>query len=138
MDNMLDFPRPLHQLHIFKKGGRLYAVDLDKASLIEISAVIVDILKLSETRTTDAITEILKPAYSDEDIEEAFETLTGYAKQGLLFTRCAKSPVLFPKKDKKASPRLLLVLPGFNPEIFSDMENTNFYQSLCSLALTEF
>lgn len=135
---MLDFPKSLHQLHIFEKDGGLYAADLDKASLIEVSAVIADILKLLETRTTDAITAALQTGYSDEDIEEAFEILTEYAKQGLLFTRRAKRPVLFPNKDKDASPHLLLVLPGFNPEIFSDMENTSFYQSLCCLALTEF
>ncbi|MDE0688562.1 MAG: glycosyltransferase family 4 protein [Candidatus Poribacteria bacterium] len=122
---MLDFPKPLHQLHIFEKDDGLYAADLDKARLVEISTVIVDILKLSETRTTDAITATLKTAYSDEDIEEAFETLTGYAKQGLLFTRGGKAPMLFPKKDEDANPHLLLVLPGFNPDTFTDIENTS-------------
>ena len=34
---MLDFPKPLHQLHIFEKDGGLYAADLDKARIVEIS-----------------------------------------------------------------------------------------------------
>ena len=120
---MLDFPKPLHQLHIFEKDGGLYAADIDKARLVEISAVIADILKLSEMQTTTEITEALKMAYGDAEITEAFETLTEYAKQGLLFTRGEKSERLF--LNRAGGPRLLLVLPGFNPDTFSDIENTS-------------
>jgi glycosyltransferase involved in cell wall biosynthesis len=117
---MLDFPRPLHQLHIFEKGGRLYAADLDKASLIEISAVIVDILKLSETRTTDAITATLKTAYSNEDIEEAFETLTEYANQGLLFNLGENLKQTFAMENERR--KLLVVIPNITVDSFFDIE----------------
>ncbi len=120
---MLDFPKPLHQLHIFEKDGGLYAADLDKARIVEISPVIAEILKLAETQTTEAIIQSLKNAYSDEDIEEAFKTLTLYTQQGLLFTRGQDPIVLFPKKNARL--HLLLVLPGFNPDTFSDIENTS-------------
>ncbi len=53
---MLDFPKPLHQLHIFEKDGRLYAADLDKAQHVEISPLIADILKLAERQTAEEIT----------------------------------------------------------------------------------
>ena len=117
---MLDFPRPLHQLHIFEKAGRLYAADLDKASLIEVSAVIVDILKLSETRTTDAITATLKMAYSDEDIEGAFETLTEYVKQGLLFNRGENLKQTFAMENERR--KLLVVIPNITVDSFFDIE----------------
>ena len=117
---MLDFPRPLHQLHIFEKAGRLYAADLDKASLIEVSAVIVDILKLSETRTTDAITTTLKTAYSDEDIEGAFETLTEYAKQGLLFNRGENLKQTFAMENERR--KLLVAIPSVTVDSLFDIE----------------
>ena len=78
---MLDFPKPLHQLHIFEKDGGLYAADLDKARIVEISPVIADILKLAETRTTEEITEILEIAYAEDEIAQAFEVLTEHYRQ---------------------------------------------------------
>ena len=122
---MLDFPKSLHQLHIFEKDGRLYAADVDKARLLEISAVTGDILKLAETHTTDEITDTLKDVYSSDDIEEAFQTLTEYAQQGLLFTRGEKATRLSEKSEKRNNrPHLLLVIQGINPESFSNIENT--------------
>jgi len=120
---MLDFPKPLHQLHIFEKDGGLYAADLDKACLVEISAAIADILKLLETRTTEEITEILKTVYAENEIAQAFEILAEHYRQGLLFNRGQNSTILFPKKENL--PHLLLVLPGFNPDTFTDIENTS-------------
>ena len=120
---MLNFPKSLHQLHIFEKDGMLYAADLDKARLVEISPVIADVLKLSERQTTPAITKLLKETYSDEDIDQAFKTLSEYAQQGLLFTRGEKLPVLFPKKENR--PHLLLIVQGVNPDTFADIANTS-------------
>ena len=120
---MLDFPKHLHQLHIFQKDGGLYAADLDKAHLVEISAAIADVLKLAETRTTEEIIETLKTAYSDGDIEEAFETLIEYVGQGLLLNRGEKSDVLFFKKGD--CPHFLLVVQGLAPDAVSDIENTS-------------
>lgn len=120
---MLDFPKPLHQLHIFEKDGGLYAADLDKARIVEISPVIADILKLAETRTTEEITEILEIAYAEDEIAQAFEVLTEHYRQGLLFNRGQNSTILFPKKENL--PHLLLVLRGFNPDTFTDIANTS-------------
>ena len=72
---MLNFPKSLHQLHIFEEEGKLYAADLDKAQLVEISAVIADILKLAETRTTEEITDALKTIYDDTEIAQAFRDI---------------------------------------------------------------
>ena len=118
---MLDFPKPLHQLHIFEKDGRLYAADLDKAQHVEISPLIADILKLAEQQTAEEITQVLITDYSDAEIEEAFETLTEYAGQGLLFARGEKPEVFFPKRDGRL--RLLLPIQGLNPDAFVDIEN---------------
>ena len=63
---MLDFPKHLHQLHIFEQDDCLYAADLDKARIVEISPVIADILKFAETQTGKEITEGLKTLYSNE------------------------------------------------------------------------
>ncbi len=120
---MLNFPKSLHQLHIFEKDRMLYAADLDKARLVEISPVIADVLELAERQTTPAIIQALKMTYSDEDIEQTFETLTEYAQQGLLFTRGEKPDVLFPKKDK--SPHLLFLLGDLSPDVVSDIANTS-------------
>ena len=119
---MMNFPKSLHQLHIFEQDGCLYAADLDKARLVEISAVIAEILKLAETHTTDEITDTLKDVYGIDDIEEAFQTLTEYAQQGLLLTRGEKATRLSEKMDNR--PHLLLVIQGINPESFSNIENS--------------
>lgn len=120
---MLNFPKPLHQLHIFEKDDGLYAADLDKARLVEISPSIADILKLAATQTTEEITEILETSYGEDEIARAFEILTEHYRQGLLFSRGESSTILFPKKENL--PHLLLILPGFNPDTFTDIENTS-------------
>ena len=120
---MLDFPKPLHQLHIFEKEGQLYAADLEKATLVEISAVTADILKFAETQTGEEIAEGLKTLYSDEEIKDAFETLTEYIGQGLLFARGEKPSVFFAEKDNR--PQLLLLAQRVNSDMLLDIENTS-------------
>ena len=39
----------LHPLHLFEAEGVPYAADLEKARVVELSAVMLDILKLAET-----------------------------------------------------------------------------------------
>lgn len=117
---MLDFPRSLHQFHVFEQDGELYAADLDKARIVEISAVISNILKLAETQTTEEITQVLKTTYSDTEITQAFEILTEYARQGVLFTRGEKVVTLFEKGDNL--PRLLLLVQWIKPDSFLDIE----------------
>ncbi|MDE0427615.1 MAG: glycosyltransferase family 4 protein [Candidatus Poribacteria bacterium] len=120
---MLNFPKSLHQLHIFEEEGKLYAADLDKAQLVEISAVVAHILKLAETQPTEAITDALKTIYDTAEIAQAFEALTEHDRQGLLFNRGENPTTPFSREDN--SPHLLLVLPGFNADTLSDIENTS-------------
>ncbi len=120
---MLDFPKSLHQLHIFEEEDKLYAADLDKAQLVEISTVVADILKLAETQTTEEITDILKTIHDESEITQAFETLTECAGQGLIFNRGEKPEILFPKRGDL--PHILLPIQGLNPDSFADIKNTS-------------
>ena len=120
---MLDFPKSLHQLHIFEKDGGLYAADLSKAQHVEISPLIADILKLAERQTAEEITQALITEYSDAEIEEAFEKLTEHAGEGLLFARGETSDVLF--SEKTDCPHFLLVVQGLAPDSVSDIANTS-------------
>ena len=70
---MTGFPKILHQLHLFEEDGVSYAADLEKARVVELSSVMLDIPKLTETQTDDAIGETLKAPYQEDDISEAFE-----------------------------------------------------------------
>ncbi len=79
-------------------------------------------MKLAETQTTEAIAQSLKVVYSDDDIAQAFEALTEFQAQGLLFNRGQSPITLFPKESNL--PHLLLVLQGFNADTFSVIENT--------------
>ena len=117
---MLNLPKSLHQFHIFEKDGGLYAADLDKARLVKISVVIADILKSAETQTTEEITQVLKTTYSDTEITQAFEILTEYSRQGVLFTRGEKPRRFFEKGDNL--PRLLLLVQWIKPDSFLDIE----------------
>lgn len=68
---MIGFPKILHQLHLFEEEGVPYVADLDKARVVELSAMIMDILKLTETQTDDAIVETLSTSYEEDDISES-------------------------------------------------------------------
>ena len=57
---LLDFPKVLHPLYRFEEAGVSYAADLKKARVVELSAVMKDILELAETRTNAAIVETLR------------------------------------------------------------------------------
>ncbi|MDE0010070.1 MAG: hypothetical protein OXU36_02925 [Candidatus Poribacteria bacterium] len=85
--NMFDFPKTLHQLHLFEADGISYAADIERARVVELSAVMVDILKLAETQTSEVIVQMLKTSYMEDDISEAFERLAAFEKTGLLFNR---------------------------------------------------
>ena len=117
---MLDFPKNLHQLHFFEEEGVLYAADLDKAHIVEISAVIANILKLSETHTAEEITQALKTAYGEDDIHQAFQTLEDCEKQGLLFNRGENIKRIFATKSERR--KLLIVIPGTPVDAFFDIE----------------
>ena len=59
-------------------------------------------------------------AYSDEDIEGAFETLTEYVKQGLLFNRGENLKQTFAMENERR--KLLVVIPNITVDSFFDIE----------------
>ena len=118
---MLDFPKSLHQLHIFKKDGKFFVADVDKQYLVEISAVIVDLVNLAEKQSTEEITQALKTKYTDDEIDQAFEKMSECAQQGLLFARGEDPTVLF--RNRADLPHILMAIQGVSPDSFADIEN---------------
>lgn len=84
---MFNFPKTLHHLYFFEEDSVFYAADLEKATIVELSAVMRDILKLAETQTSDGILQTLKTSYATDDILQAFERFSELEKAGLLFNR---------------------------------------------------
>ena len=117
---MLGFPKILHQIHLFEEEGVPYVADLDKARVVELSAVMMDILKLAETQTDDAIVETLSASYEEEDISEAFERFAELEKEGLLFNRGEDLERSLATESKWR--KLLVVIPGINVDSFFDIE----------------
>lgn len=117
---MLGFPKILHQLHLFEEEGVPYVADLDKARVVELSAAMMDILKLAETQTDDAIVETLSASYEEEDISEAFERFAELEREGLLFNRGEDLERSLATESKWR--KLLVVIPGINVDSFFDIE----------------
>ena len=117
---MLGFPKMLHPLHLFEKGGVTYAADIEKARVVELSAVMVDILKLAETQTDAAMVETLKTAYAEDDIDAAFERYAALEREGLLFNRGEDLQQSLVTESKWR--KLLVVLPGISVDSLFDIE----------------
>ena len=117
---MLGFPKMLHPLHLFEEGGVTYAADIEKARVVELSAVMVDILKLAETQTDTAIVQTLRASYGEDDIAEAFERFAELEKEGLLFNRGENLQQSFATESKWR--KLLVVLPGIPVDALFDIE----------------
>ena len=137
---MFDFPKTLHPLHLFEEKGSFYAADIQKARVVELSAVMADILKFAETHTNDEIRQTLKTAYREDDIFEAFERFEELEKEGLLFNRgedLTPPPALESKRRK-----LLVAIPGINIDSYFDIETlyagTNMALSYMFQHLTEY
>ena len=81
---MFNFPRTLHPIYLFEEDAVFYAADLEKASVVELSAVMVDILKLAEKQTSKEIVRVLKASYAEDEIYEAFERFRGVGKGRLV------------------------------------------------------
>ena len=117
---MIDFPRTLHQLYLFEENGIYYAADIEKASVIELSNLMVDILKLAETQTTGMILETLSTSYREEDIFEAIESLSELENQGLLFNRGENiTPTLALASERR---KLLIAIPNIDIDSYFDIE----------------
>ncbi len=117
---LLDFPRILHPLYLFEEQGVAYAADLEKARVVELSAVMRDILKLAETQTQTGIVRTLRASYDANDISEAFETFAELEKEGLLFNRGENLKRSFETESKWR--KLLVVLPSIAVDSLFDIE----------------
>ena len=117
---MFDFPRVLHRLYLFEEDGVLYAADIEKARVIEISAVMVDILKLADKQTSEEIVQTLNTSYSEDEILEAFETFSEFEREGLLFNRGENLRATFAIENKRR--KLLVVIPNITTDSFFDIE----------------
>ena len=117
---MLDFPKMLHQLYLFEEQGVTYAADLEKARVVELSAVMRDILNLAETQTSAAILETLRAAYDADAISEAFERFAELEKEGLLFNRGEDLQERLTTESKWR--KLLVVLPSIPVDSLFDVE----------------
>ena len=97
-----------------------YAADLEKARVVELSAVMMDILKLAETQTGEAIIRALETSYKADEISEAFETFSELHKEGLLFNRGEDLRRSLATEGRWR--KLLVVIPGINADSFFDIE----------------
>ena len=137
---MFDFPKTLHQLHLFEADGVLYAADIEKARVIELSTVMADILELAETQTNEEIVQTLKTSYIEDDILEAFERFEELEKEGVLFNRGESLTETLALESERR--KLLVAIPGISVDSFFDIETlyagTNMALSYMFQHLTEY
>ena len=114
------FPRTLHPLHIFEEDKVIYAADLEKARVIELSVVMADILRFAETQNDQEIQRTLGNSYADADILEAFEKLAAFERQGLLFNRGEGLRTTFVTESQRR--KILVAIPGIAVDSFFDIE----------------
>ena len=137
---MLGFPKILHQLHLFEEEGVPYAADLEKARVVELSAVMVDVLKLAEMQTDAAILAKLDASYQADEIAEAFERFSKLEREGLLFNRGEDLQDSLATESKWR--KLLVAIPGINADSFFDIEmlsaGTNMALAYMIRHLTEY
>ncbi len=114
------FPKTLHPLHIFEEDGVLYAADLEKARIVELSVLMKKILKFAETQNDQEIQRTLGKSYPDDDIFEAFERFATLEQQGLLFNRGEGLRTTFVTESQRR--KLLVAIPGIAVDSFFDIE----------------
>lgn len=117
---VFNFPRTLHPLYLFEEDAVFYAADLEKANVVELSAVMVDILKLAEKQTSEEIVRVLKTTYAEDEIYEAFEKCTEFEQEGLLFNRGEDIKQTVPVETGRR--KLLVAIPGINVDSYFDIE----------------
>ena len=137
---MFDSPKTLHPLHLFEADGVLYAADIEKARVIELSTVMADILELAETQTNEEIVQTLKTSYIEDDILEAFERFEELEKEGVLFNRGESLTETRALESERR--KLLVAIPGISVDSFFDIETlyagTNMALSYMFQHLTQY
>ena len=89
---MIGFPKIFAtRLHLFEEEGIPYAADLDKARVVELSTVMLDILKLAETQTDDAIVETLSTSYEENEISVAFERFAELEREKVYYSTAVRT-----------------------------------------------
>ena len=113
------FPKTLHPFHIFESESALYAADLEKARVVELSDAMREMLKFAETRNDAEIRQTLGKFYTDDDILEAFERFKALWREGLLFNRgeCLRTTFVTEGQRQK----LLVAIPGIAVDSFFDI-----------------
>ena len=114
------FPKTLHSLHIFEEGEVLYAADLEKARVVELSVVMAEMLKFAETRNDQEIQQTLGNSYTNDDILEAFERFAALEREGLLFNHGEGLRTTFVTESQRR--KLLVAIPGIAVDSFFDIE----------------
>ena len=114
------FPKTLHSLHIFEEDEVLYAADLEKARIVELTVVMAEMLKFAETQNDQEIQRTLRNSYTDDDILEAFERFAALEAQGLLFNRGEGLRTNFVTERQQR--KLLVAIPGIAVDSFFDIE----------------
>ncbi|RKU18750.1 hypothetical protein C6503_08840 [Candidatus Poribacteria bacterium] len=114
------FPKTLHPLHIFEEDEVLYAADLEKARVVELSVVMAEMLEFVETQNDQEIQRTLGNSYTDDDILEAFERFAALERAGLLFNRGEDLRTNFVPESQRR--KLLVAIPGIAVDSFSDIE----------------
>ena len=114
------FPKTLHPLRIFEADNALYAADLKKARVVELSIAMAEMLKYAETRNDAEIRQTLEAFYTDAEMLEAFERFAMLEQEGLLFNR---GEVLRTTSVAEGQRRKLLVaIPEFAVDSYFDIE----------------
>ena len=129
---MIKLPRNLQQIHIFQENGAWYAANLQIGEVIQIDALIADILALCRTNDNTGILKRLGDKYTEGEILKGLETL-GSDVEALLFEP-EEDPAL-PAKTTES--RLRIFVPhGFMryKEIISPIIEVSIYNLLASLA----
>ena len=137
---MFDFPRTLHPLYLFEEDAVFYAADLEKARIIKLSGVMVDILKLAEERKSEEIVQTLHTSYAEDEILEAFERFAELEKEGLLFNRGENFTGTGALESERR--KLLVAIPDISVDSFFAIETlyagTNMALSYMFEHLTEY
>lgn len=114
------FPKTLHPFHIFESDNMLYAADLEKARVVELSVVMSEMLKYAETQNDGEIRQTLGAFYTDADLLEAFERFAALEQEGLLFNRGERLRTAFVAERQRR--KLLVAIPDFAVDSFFDIE----------------
>ena len=129
---MIRFPKTLQQIHTFEKDGVWYAANLQSGEVLQTDAITVEILGLCSTYDNIGILVKLENKYSEAQILESLEALSGDI-EALLFE--PESELI--SVPTSAETRLRLFVPhNFMKykDIVSPNTNVGIYNLLVALA----